>query len=68
MTGIMKIDLVGPRRRSLALRLNEFAGYFAVGVMSWMTGYVAGHYAFRKGLIAWVSGGSLGNCSRTDRG
>jgi len=38
MTVIMKIDLVGPKRRGLALGLNEFAGYFAVGVMSWVTG------------------------------
>ena len=47
MTVIMKIDLVGPRRRGLALGLNEFAGYFAVGTMSWVTGYIAGHYALR---------------------
>src|SRR5262249_12560270 len=47
MTVIMKIDLVGPRRRGLALGLNEFAGYFAVGAMSWITGYIAGHYALR---------------------
>jgi MFS family permease len=47
MTVIMKIDLVGPRRRGLALGLNEFAGYFAVGVMSWVTGYIAGHHALR---------------------
>ncbi|MGH8648764.1 MAG: MFS transporter, partial [Burkholderiales bacterium] len=47
MTVIMKIDLVGPRRRGLALGLNEFAGYFAVGVMSWVTGYIAGHWALR---------------------
>jgi MFS family permease len=47
MTVIMKIDLVGPRRRGLALGLNEFAGYFAVGAMSWITGYIAGHYGLR---------------------
>jgi MFS family permease len=47
MTVVMKIDLVGPRRRGLALGLNEFAGYFAVGLMAWITGYVAGHYALR---------------------
>ncbi len=47
MTVIMKIDLVGPRRRGLALGLNEFAGYFAVGATSWVTGYIAGHYALR---------------------
>ena len=47
MTVIMKIDLVGPKRRGLAMGLNEFAGYFAVGVMSWITGYIAGQYALR---------------------
>jgi MFS family permease len=47
MTVIMKIDLVGPKRRGLALGLNEFAGYFAVGLMSWITGYIAGQYALR---------------------
>jgi MFS family permease len=47
MTVIMKIDLAGPRRRGLALGLNEFAGYFAVGVTSWVTGYIAAHYGLR---------------------
>jgi MFS family permease len=47
MTVIMKVDLVGPKRRGLALGLNEFSGYVAVGVMSWITGYIAGHYALR---------------------
>jgi len=47
MTVIMKVDLVGPRRRGLALGLNEFAGYVAVGVMSWVTGFVAGHWGLR---------------------
>jgi MFS family permease len=47
MTVIMKVDLVGPKRRGLALGLNEFAGYFAVGVTSWATGYIAGQYALR---------------------
>jgi MFS family permease len=47
MTVIMKVDLVGPARRGLALGLNEFAGYFAVGAMAWITGYIAGHYGLR---------------------
>jgi MFS family permease len=47
MTVIMKVDLVGPKRRGLALGLNEFAGYFAVGIMSWVTGYIAAHSALR---------------------
>jgi len=47
MTVIMKVDLVGPTRRGLALGLNEFAGYFAVGATSWATGYIAANYALR---------------------
>jgi MFS family permease len=47
MTVIMKVDLVGPRRRGLALGLNEFAGYVAVGLMSWVTGFIAGQWGLR---------------------
>src|SRR3989475_12745801 len=47
MTVIMKVDLVGPKRRGLALGLNEFAGYVAVGLMSWITGFIAGHWGLR---------------------
>ncbi len=47
MTVIMKVDLVGPKRRGLALGLNEFAGYVAVGAMSWITGFIAGHWGLR---------------------
>ena len=47
MTVIMKVDLVGPKRRGLALGLNEFAGYCAVGIMAWLTGYIAAHSALR---------------------
>jgi MFS family permease len=47
MTVIMKIDLVGPRRRGLALGLNEFAGYLAVGFMAWLTGEIAARYSLR---------------------
>src|SRR5215468_12798257 len=39
MTVIMKTDLVGPKRRGLALGLNEFAGYVALGFTAWITGY-----------------------------
>ena len=41
MTVIMKIDLVGPRSRGLAMGLNEAAGYGAVGLTALLTGYVA---------------------------
>jgi MFS family permease len=47
MTVIMKIDLVGPRGRGLAVGLNEFAGYLAVGVTAFLTGYLAGQYGLR---------------------
>jgi MFS family permease len=47
MTVIMKMDLVGPKRRGLALGLNEFAGYLAVGFTAWITGYIASVYALR---------------------
>lgn len=47
MTVIMKVDLVGPKRRGFALGLNEFAGYLAVGFTAWITGYIASVYALR---------------------
>jgi MFS family permease len=47
MTVIMKVDLVGPRRRGLALGLNEFAGYLAVALSAWLTGYIASRYSLR---------------------
>jgi MFS family permease len=47
MTVIMKIDLVGPKSRGLAVGLNEFAGYVAVGLTALATGYLAGHYGLR---------------------
>jgi MFS family permease len=47
MTVIMKVDLVGPRSRGLAVGLNEFAGYFAVGVTAFLTGYLASRYGLR---------------------
>jgi MFS family permease len=40
-TVIMKIDLVGPSRRGLAMGLNEFAGYLAVALTAFTTGYIA---------------------------
>ena len=47
MTVIMKIDLVGPRGRGLAVGLNEFAGYLAVGLTALATGYLASVYGLR---------------------
>jgi MFS family permease len=47
MTVIMKVDLVGPKSRGLAVGLNEFAGYLAVGVTAYLTGYIAANYGLR---------------------
>lgn len=47
MTVIMKIDLVGPKSRGLAVGLNEFAGYLAVGATAFLTGYLASVYGLR---------------------
>lgn len=46
-TVIMKIDLVGPKQRGLAMGLNEFAGYLAVGLTAFATGVIAQHYSLR---------------------
>jgi len=46
-TVIMKIDLVGPHRRGLAMGLNEAAGYGAVAVTALATGYLAAEYGLR---------------------
>lgn len=46
-TVIMKIDLVGPKQRGLAMGLNEFAGYFAVAGSALATGWLAAQYGLR---------------------
>lgn len=46
-TVIMKIDLVGPRRRGFAMGLNEAAGYGAVALTALATGYIAGRWGLR---------------------
>ena len=43
-TVVMKIDLVGEKDRGLAMGINEFAGYFAVGVVAFLTGVIAQKY------------------------
>jgi MFS family permease len=47
MTVIMKVDLVGPKSRGLAVGLNEFAGYLSVGLTAFLTGYIAERYGLR---------------------
>lgn len=46
-TVIMKIDLVGEKKRGLAMGINESAGYVAVALMSFATGWMAGEYGVR---------------------
>ena len=47
MTVNMKIDLVGKKRRGLALGLNEFAGYVSVALVGFVTGYLAATYGLK---------------------
>jgi MFS family permease len=51
-TVIMKIDLVGPRRRGLAMGLNEAAGYLAVSGAAFLAGIVAVSVGYRGALLA----------------
>lgn len=46
-TVIMKVDLVGPRQRGLAMGFNEAAGYGAVAITSVLAGYLAAQYGLR---------------------
>jgi MFS family permease len=46
-TAIMKIDLVGPTRRGLAMGINEAAGYGAVAVTALLTGFLAERFGLR---------------------
>ena len=54
MTVVMKIDLVGPRRRGLALGFNEAAGYLGVATAAFLTGALAASIAPRT--VVWVGG------------
>jgi len=47
MTVTMKIDLVGPNQRGVAMGLNEAAGYGALGGTALLTGYLAASYGLR---------------------
>jgi MFS family permease len=57
MTVVMKIDLVGPRRRGLALGLNEAAGYGGVALAAGATGWLAAEFAARDVLV--VAGAAI---------
>ncbi|MFN8175982.1 MAG: MFS transporter [Solirubrobacteraceae bacterium] len=51
MTVVMKIDLVGPRRRGLALGLNEAAGYGGVALAAGLAGWLAASFAARDVVV-----------------
>jgi MFS family permease len=51
MTVVMKIDLVGPKRRGLALGLNESAGYGGVALAAAASGWLAGEFVARDVLV-----------------
>ncbi len=60
-TVVMKIDLVGEKQRGLAMGLNEFSGYLAVGLVAFLSGYLAQHYGlvpypFYLGILISVVG------------
>lgn len=52
-TVVMKIDLVGDKNRGLAMGLNEFAGYLAVGLAAVFSAYLASEYGMRP-IPFWV--------------
>ena len=62
-TVIMKIDLVGPKRRGLAMGLNEFSGYIAVAGSALATGWIAARYGLRPAPfslgVVYVAAGLL---------
>ncbi len=57
MTVVMKIDLVGPRRRGFALGLNESAGYGGVALAAGLSGWLAASFAARDVLV--VAGAAI---------
>ena len=60
MTVVMKIDLVGPRRRGFALGLNEAAGYGGVAIAAALAGWLAADFAARDVLVAAGAAVALG--------
>jgi len=65
-TVVMKIDLVGDKQRGFAMGLNEFAGYIAVAILAFLTGWIASEYGLRPypfylgiGLVFFGLAGSI---------
>jgi MFS family permease len=57
----MKIDLVGQKNRGLAMGINEFSGYFAVGLVAFLSGWIANKYGitpypFYLGILISIAG------------
>ena len=46
-TVVMKMDLVGPKQRGLAMGMNESAGYLAVAATAFASGWLATEYGLR---------------------
>ena len=60
-TVIMKIDLVGPERRGLAMGLNESAGYLALALTALLTGAIAADAGLRpEPFLVGVAYAALG--------
>jgi MFS family permease len=57
MTVVMKIDLVGPKRRGFALGLNEAVGYGGVALAAGLSGLLAAEFAARDVLA--VAGAAI---------
>ena len=60
-TVVMKMDLVGPKNRGLAMGINEFAGYISVGLFAFLSSYIAQQYGitpypFYLGILLSVLG------------
>jgi MFS family permease len=60
-TVVMKIDLVGQKNRGLAMGINEFSGYFAVGLVAFLSGWIANKYGitpypFYLGILISIAG------------
>lgn len=60
-TVVMKIDLVGEKNRGFAMGINEFAGYFSVGLVAFLSGYITNRYGvtpypFYLGIFISIAG------------
>ena len=58
---VMTLDMVGNKNRGLAMGINEFSGYLAVGLASFLAGYIASAtgevtYAFLPGIAFSIAG------------